>query len=351
MPSAGPLAYFDASIVLALVTLAIAGPLPALIVWLVPDTISRLTGQDYVASPGHVATVSSLALAVLAGYGVLQLADPPSMAAAMPALFTTGLVMYSVNFLFARLTFAPFYQGYRPGVLIRSEFLEMLPPFAAMLILGVATAALAGPLGVFALAPMTIVVVIPQFALAALARERSVARLSKQRATKLYAAAIADVLALSRSERRTVARGAALLARSQPGELELDAWRLEDLHEATLAALHVDERWDGMGRPAGLLRAWSPLASRVLSVARAWSELTAAGTVELSHSEALLDLNLRSGSEFDPEVVKAAERVVVEEQAFVRAPGFEPRLHRLPLPRPMRRTKLPTVLAHLTRAA
>jgi hypothetical protein len=86
-------------------------------------------------------------------------------------------------------------------------------------------------------------------------------------------------------------------------------------------------------------------------VARAWSELTAAGTVELSHSEALLDLNLRSGTQFDPQVVAAAERVIAEEQAFVRSPGFEPRLHRLPLPRPMRRTKLPTVLAHLTRAA
>jgi hypothetical protein len=351
VPAAGALAYFDASIVLALVTLAIAGPLPALLVWLVPDTISRLSGQDQVGSPGHVATASSLALAVLAGYAVLELAAAPSMAAAMPALFTTGLVMYSVNYLFARLTFAPFYQGYRPGALIRSEFLPMMPPFAAMLVLGVATAALTGPLGPFALAPMTIVVVIPQLALAALARERSVARLSKGRAMKLYAAAIGDVLALPRSERRTVACGAALLSRSAPGELELDAWRLEDLHEATLAALHVDERWDGMGGPAGLFGAWSPLASRVLSVARAWSELTASGTVELSHSEALLDLNLRSGTEFDPDVVKAAERVVAEEQAFVRAPGFEPRLHRLPLPRPMRRTKLPTVLAHLTRAA
>jgi HD domain-containing protein len=347
----GALSYFDASIVLALVALAIAGPLPALLVWLVPDTISRLTRQDYVASPGHVATVSSLALGALAGYGVLELAAPPSMAAAMPALFTVGLAMYSVNYLFARLTFAPFYQGYRPGYLIRSEFLEMLPPFAAMLLLGVATAALTGPLGVFALAPMTVVVVIPQLAVAALAGERSVACLSKQSAAQLYAAAISDVLALSRNERRTVACAAALMQRSDPGGLHLDAWRLEDLHGATFAALHVDERWDGMGRPAGLFGAWSPLASRVLSVARAWSELTAAGTVELSHSEALLDLNLRSGTEFDPEVVKAAEQVVAEEQAFVRAPGFEPRLHRLPLPRPMRRTKLPTVLAHLTRAA
>jgi HD domain-containing protein len=168
---------------------------------------------------------------------------------------------------------------------------------------------------------------------------------------QLYAAAIADVLGLSRRERRTVACAAALLARSTPGELALQAWHLEDLHDGTLAALHVNERWDGTGRPAGLRGAWTPLPSRVLSVARAWSELTASGTIELSHSEALLDLTLRAGEELDPEVVSAAERVVAEEQRFVRAPGFEPRLHRVPLPRPVRRAKLPTVLAHLTRAA
>jgi HD domain len=345
------LAYFDASIVLAVVTLAIAGPLPALLVWIVPDTISRVVlRQDRLCSPGQVATVSSFALAVLAGYAVLQLAAAPSIVAATPALFTAGLVMYSVNFLFARLTYAPFYQGYRPSVLIRSEFGDMLPPFAAMLVLGVATAALIGPLGVFALMPMALVVVVPQLALAALTRDRSVARLSRPEATQLYAAAIADVLALPRQERRTVACAARVLARATPGELEADRWRREDLHDAILAALHVNERWDGTGWPAALPGAWTPLPSRVLAVARAWSDLTASGTVELAHSEALLDLNLRAGEELDPEVVNAAEQVVAEEQAFVREPGFQPSLHRLPLPRPVRRAKLPSVLAHLTRA-
>jgi HD domain-containing protein len=345
------LAYFDASIVLALVTLAIAGPLPALLVWIVPDTLSRFViRQDNPCSPGQVATVSSFALAVLAGYGVLQLAAAPSLVAAMPALCTTGLVMYSVNFLFARLTYAPFYQGYRPSVLIRTEFGDMLPPFAAMLALGLVTAALIEPLGVFALAPLAVVVVLPQLALAALARERSVARLSRPEAMQLYAAAIADVLALPRRERRTVACAAAVLARATPAELEAGRWRLEDLHDGILAALHVNERWDGTGWPAGLPGSWTPLTSRVLAVARAWGDLTAGGTAELSHSEALLDLTLRAGEELDPEIVNAAERVVAEEQGFVRSPGFQPRLHRVPLPRPVRRAKLPTVLTHLTRA-
>ena len=273
-------------------------------------------------SPGLVANVSSFALAVLAGYGALQLADAPSMVAAAPALYTTGLLMYAVNFLFARLTFAPFYQGYRPSVLIRTEFLEMMPPFAAMLALGVVTAVLIEPLGVFALAPLALVVVVPQLALAHLGRDRSVTRLSRPEATTVYAAAIADVLGLPRQERRTVADAAALLDRASPEALEADRCRLEHPHDAVLAAFHVHERWDGTGWPAGLPGAWTPLASRVLAVARAWSELTAGGTLELSHSEAMLDLSLRAGEELDPAIVNAADQVVAEEQAFVRAPDF-----------------------------
>ena len=344
--------YFDASIVLAVLTLVIAGPLPALLVWLVPDVISRLVArQDPILTPGLVANVSSFALAVMAGYGALELANAPSMAAAAPALCTAGLVMYAVNFVFARLTFAPFYQGYRPIALVRSEFAEMLPPFLAMLSLGVATAVLIGPLGVFALAPLAVVVVVPQLALAHLGRDRSVTRLNPPEATRVYAAAIADVLDLPRRERRTVSNAAALLARESSRPPKADRWYPEHSHSAVLAAFHIDERWDGTGWPAGLPGAWTPLPSRVLAVARAWSDMTAGGTLELSHSEAMLDLSLRAGEQLDPAIVQAASRVVTEEQAFVRTPEFQPRLHSLPLPRTVRRAKLPTVLAHLSRPA
>ena len=158
----------------------------------------------------------------MAGYGALELANAPSMAAAAPALCTAGLLMYAVNFLFARLTFAPFYQGYRPSVLVRSEFAEMLPPFVAMLALGVATAVLIGPLGVFALAPLAVVVVVPQLALAHLGRDRSVTRLSPPEATMVYAAAIADVLDLPRKERRKVSSAAALIARESSAPPKAD---------------------------------------------------------------------------------------------------------------------------------
>jgi hypothetical protein len=89
----------------------------------------------------------------------------------------------------------------------------------------------------------------------------------------------------------------------------------------------------------------------VVAVARAWRNLTAGGTLELSHSEAMLDLSLRAGEELDPAIVEAACQVVAEERTFVHAPEFQPRLHRVPLPRTVRRAKLPAVLAHLTRPA
>ena len=69
-------AYFDASIVLALLALVIAGPLPALLVWIVPDAISRFVVRQDLALAGLIATVSSFALAVLAGYGALSWRTP-----------------------------------------------------------------------------------------------------------------------------------------------------------------------------------------------------------------------------------------------------------------------------------
>jgi HD-GYP domain-containing protein (c-di-GMP phosphodiesterase class II) len=342
--------YFDATLVLTLLAVAVAGPLPALLVWLVPDALNRLVlRRDPFCNPGLVANAGSFALAALTGYAVLELADPSSMVAAAPALYTAGLVMALVNFTFARVAFAPFYQGSRPGPLIRAEFLDLMPTVLAMLALGVVTAILIPPLGVFALAPLAAVVLLPQMGLAFIVRERSVSRLTAPQATKLYAAAIADVLGLHREERQVIACTADLLD-EEGGETEpTGLWSFDAVPHVVQAALYLKERWDGNGWPAGLRSRHTPLASRVLAVARAWSGLTAAGTLQLPQEEAILGLNARAGTEFDPMVVHAAAQVVAEEQAFVRDPNFAPRLHRLPVPRPVRRTRLPAVLAELAR--
>jgi hypothetical protein len=346
-------AYFDASIVFALLALWISGPLPALVVWMVPDAMSRLVvRQDRLLSPGFVATLSSLALAVLAGYGVFALAGPGSTIALTGTLFAAGVVMWAVNFTFARLTFAPFYQGYRASSLIRTEFLDLGPLVMTMLAVGIVTALAIPHLGLIALMLLASVVLLPQLAIGLLVGGRSVTRRTPEQATQLYAAAIADVLALSDGERRVIACTAELLAEDGWAIAEArESWRFDDIPEIVQAAIHAPERWDGDGVPAGLSGAHTPLASRVLAVARSWSGMTAGGTLELPHEEAMLALGARSGTEFDPAVVTAAQQVVAEEAAFVRAPGFEPRLHRVPLPRAVRRAKLPAILSHIANPA
>jgi len=344
--------YFDATIVLALLALVIAGPLPALLVWIVPDAITRLLiRRTPLIAPDLIANVTSYALALLAGEAVLELASAPSSLAQAPALYTAGLVIGTVNFTFARLNFAPFYQHSRVTALVRAEFVDLLAGFLAMLILGVATYLLIPPLGVFALALLAVVVVVPQLALALLVRARSVTALSPGEATALYAAAIADVLALPKRERRIIACVAELLSDDTDGA-ELHArWRFEDVPEVVQAALHIDERWDGTGHPAGLSGGHAPLASRVVSVARAWGDLTAAGTLQLPHHEAILGIGIGAGAQFDLAIVAAAARVVADEQTFVRDPDFQPRLHSLPLPRPLRRDRMPAALGRLAQPA
>jgi hypothetical protein len=267
-----PAGFFDASLVLAMLALGLGGPVAALLVWLVPEAMARVvTRRVELATPGFVATASSFALAALAGAGVLALAAPHSASAAAPALYTAGLAMAVVNFTGARLLCASFYYGFRPRQLVRTEFVELAPTFLSMLALGVVVWLLVDPLGVFALAPLVLVIVAPQLALARLSRPR----------------------------------------------------------------------------PAGLTGAHTPRLSRILAVAVAWSELTASGTVGLTHGEALLDLATRSGTEFDPDVVAAAAQVVRDEEVYVGAATFAPRLHRLALPRAVRRRALPAALARL----
>ena len=148
-------AFFGANLVIALVALDIAGPVPALIVWLVPDLITRFVlGTEQKLSPGFVANVGSYALAVLVGAELLELAGSPSGTAVAPALYACGVAMWATNFCFARLTFAPFYQGYRPAALIRDEFAALGPAVLGMLVVGVVAALLVDAIGVLALAPL-----------------------------------------------------------------------------------------------------------------------------------------------------------------------------------------------------
>ena len=72
-------------------------------------------------------------------------------------------------------------------------------------------------------------------------------------------------------------------------------------------------------------------------MADTWSALTARGGPQLSHAEALVELENAAGTRFDPRVVQAAYAVVAEERVSADEPAPEPRLHQLRLPAPLRR--------------
>lgn len=342
--------FFGATLAIALVALGVAGPVPALAVWLVPDILARFVGRaEQRVSPALVANVASYLLGVVAGSLILELAGSPTGAAMAPALFTAGVAMAVVNFGFARLTFAPFFQRARVETLIHDEFTTMIPAVFGMLVLGDITAVLVDPFGVWALAILPMALLMPPFAIERLARSSSVAKLNRAEAIQVYVAAIADVLALSREERGQISCAADLIEpiNGDTSGINNFNWGHADVAGAAMIALHAGERWSGSGWPAGLPADAIPFGSRILAVAQAWTDLTAKGTQEMTQAEAMLALAAQADTEFDPAIVDAALHVVADEAGFSRDPDFQPKLHRMPLPRALRRGALPTVMPRL----
>jgi hypothetical protein len=205
--------------------------------------------------------------------------------------------------------------------------------------MGALTAALAGEFGVLSLTVFSLTAVLPQTALTYAARTRSIARLDRLTATRRYAHAIALQLGLSVSQRRhlrAVIELAAKRARDAGDPVAYAVATMRDPSRASCEAGHVWEWWNGAGGPAGLRGPVTPLAARITAVADTWSALTARGTPELSHSEALEALDDAAGTRLDPYVVAAAHSVVAQERVTETEPAPEPRLHRFGLPARLR---------------
>ena len=338
----------DGGYALALVAVAISGPLAGLIVYLPWELASRVIWREHkVFTPGALANLASYGWSALAAAEVLRLANamtPTPQAAA--GLFTAGIAMGVIQFGIARFVYGTLYQGHRVWPLLRSEFPEFVTIVLAEVVLGTITAVLFGAIGIAAFAIFAPVILIPGLLLPALARRRSVRQLDQAAATALYATALADVLRLSRDRRRVLAGAAHLLHAAR----HASAARWGDLHDIEFAAWYAREHYDGSGGPAALAADQIPLDGRILAVAVKWAQLTAAGSQQLPHSEALLGLELAAGSELDPRIVAAAGEIVNAELPFARDHAFQPVLHRLPLPRALRREGLPHALAGFEQA-
>lgn len=329
---------------LAVLTLLVGGPLPALIAWLLPDLAGRLLLRRYrLLTPGLAANVASYGWCVLAGAGVLALTHAGrTLPDAAPSVLAVGFTLELVNFAIARGLYGTLYQGYRLVALLRDELLSVLGPELATLTFATVCALLLDPLGTFVLAVVAPSVLIPQLALPMLARSRSVTTLRPEEATKVYVHALAAHLGIDRRTRRTTLAATPLL--HAPATIPKRT-RRPHVRRVQIAAWHASERWDGQGTPAAFAGRLIPLASRLLAVAHAWSELTAAGESQLPQGQAMLALELQAATRLDPTIVQAAGEIVTTETAFAQIETFQPKLHTLPLPRLVREDVLPQALA------
>jgi hypothetical protein len=345
--------HFNATLAVAVMALAVGGPLAAFAVLLLPDLAALPVRRgERLLRAGNLANLAAYAWAALAGAGVLALAEVDGTTpAAMPALVSAGLALAVANFLVGPALYAPLQLGV-PARRMLSDLTGTLPAVLAVVLAGATTTALIPALGLLALGSFAFVTLVPASALTLLARARPASELSTGDATVLYAAAIADVLRLRRHDRDLLARAAAVLAE------EPDAFRRlmrtvppsgagpdPDRLQVALVAAHADEHFDGSGLPAGIDAGHIPPLSRVLAVAARWAMLTARGTAELSHTEALLDLEAHSGGRFDPAVVRAAGTVVERDTRLAPVPAAQPRIHAWPGTAWLRARVAPRLLA------
>jgi len=85
---------------------------------------------------------------------------------------------------------------------------------------------------------------------------------------------------------------------------------------------HHHERWDGTGYPDGIAGAAIPLEARIIAVCDAFEVMTAGkpGSLALSLSSALQEVDLCMGTQFDPEVAEAFIRMVSARRPLLSAP-------------------------------
>jgi hypothetical protein len=330
---------FDATTALALIAVALAGPLPALAVILVPIAINALSGRERLLRAGNLANLAAYGWYTLAAAVILHAFVPDSMGVqAFAWLLVAGLVQLLVNWAVGPAIYATLWLGHPFRALV--EMLrDGLPAGLVMAAIGAVTVILEPAHGLLALTLFALVAVLPQSALTYVARTRPVARLDPLTAARRYGAAMAGHLGLDRAERReldaVIRLAHARDASGDPGEHLSHA--VVDWSEVSCAAGHVTEWWNGAGGPAGLPGGLIPRSSRIAAVARTWAALTADGSPRIGHLDAMAHLDAAAGIRLDPAVVKAARAVIAEERLSPAEPAPEPRLHHLRVPPRLRR--------------
>jgi HD domain-containing protein len=345
----------DAGFVVALAAVVFLGPLPAACIWIATEIVAVCV--EKVRATAFFANVASFCWAAVAGGLVMTmlgggepLADPAPTTVAAVAL--AGLLMQAVNYFVVRALVAGVRDGRNLSKVARTELLGSAPVIVLMTAVGTATVFLYMEIGVLALGLFALAVQVPLFLLPALMRPRPVAELDHTGAVRLYALAIADVLDLG-YRKCQVLKDAAQFIRERPlvpRDGELSSVSTEHRLALVESVLYYREHWDGRGgKPGAFGGDMIPVTSRILAVADAWAGLTSKESPQLSHAQVLHQLESRAGMHFDPAVVAAAAQVVEDERLGLPARvAYQPKIHRLPLPRVAGR--LGVAVAHRTAA-
>jgi hypothetical protein len=331
---------FDATIALVLLAVAVAGPLPALVVFLAPWALDAVTRPTRAFRAGALANLALYGWQAIAAALVLAAAPPSAGAPTMIAwLLVAGWSQFVVGWAVGPAIYATLWVG-APFRSITRALVDMVPAATVMVALGAVTVELVGVHGVLGLALFALIAVLPQSFLTFAARTRPVGRLDRATATRRYVHALGIHLGLSRPQRRHLACvTAAALRRPATGDpIDYAAATLRDPSPANMDAQVTTEWWNGRGGPVGMSGETIPLAARVLAVADTWSSLTASGSPRLAHGEVLELLRAAAGARLDPTVVQAAAEVVAQERVTASEPAPEPRLHHLRVPAVVRRT-------------
>jgi hypothetical protein len=267
----------DATIALSLITVALMGPLPALLIAFVPSVVSAATGGKPLVRVGTLANAAAygweaVAVSLLLAHAV---AGQPDQLTALPWLLLVGPVQIVINWALSPALYGVAWLGYplRP---LAHMLAEAMPAMTLLTALGAVTAALWGELGVLALTVFALTAVLPQTALTYAARTRPIARLDRLTATQRYAHAIALQLGLSFSQRRHLRAVVVLAAKRAADAGDPVAYAvatMRDPSRASCEAGHVSEWWNGAGGPAGLRGPVTPLGARITAVADTWSAI------------------------------------------------------------------------------
>ncbi|MGI8779241.1 MAG: HD domain-containing phosphohydrolase [Solirubrobacteraceae bacterium] len=329
---------FDATIALMLICVSLAGPLPALGVYLAPALANSLAKRERFLRVGTLGNFASTGWQAVLAAVVLELAAHAGGPAEGLGLLAAGAVLFYVGWAIAPAVWGTVWLDV-PWRGMVEALQNMRLAAGVMVVLGAVTVVAFPTLDLLALMLFAVVAVLPQSALTHAARTRPVVLLDPLTATRRYAGAMAMHLGLGRAERRELDAVVRLAhARDVSGDPgEHLSHTVVDPSEVSCAAGHVTEWWNGAGGPAGVPGRIIPRSARIAAVARTWAALTAQGSPRLGHHEALTHLEGAAGVRLDPHVVLAARAVVGQERLSPAVQAPEPRLHHLRVPARLRR--------------